>query len=307
MQNILVGTRGSDLALWQANHVAESLRNLHPEVRIEVVPVKTEGDRRLDVTLSQIGGKGLFIKELERSLHEEKVDIAVHSMKDVTVHLDPELCIDVILDRGNPYDALVSNRYGSIDQLPANATIGTCSVRRKSQLQGIRPDLQFLTLRGNVTTRLNRLDAGEFDAIILAVSGLKRLGLEYRVAQILDGTDHVPSPGQGALGIECRRSDIRIQELIAPLNHEYSSIAVQAERLTNRELGGSCVAPIGIHASADNERIRLSAFVGSVDGSTRIQSSIEGATDDAKAVAHTLAGDLDRQGAQEILNAWKTD
>ncbi len=295
------------MALWQANHVAQRLRNLYSEVKVEVVPIKTEGDRRLDVTLSQIGGKGLFIKELERSLHEERVDIAVHSMKDVTVNLDPEFCIDVILDRGNPYDALVSNRYGSIDQLPPNATIGTCSLRRKSQLQALRPDLQFVTLRGNVTTRVKRLDTGDFDAIILAVSGLKRLGRENRITQVLDGKDHIPSPGQGALGIECRRRDTRILELISPLNHEQSCIAVHAERLTNRELGGSCVAPIGIHAAADSERMKMSAFIGSVDGGRRIQSSIEGATDDSTTIAQTLAGDLDRQGAQEILNAWETD
>lgn len=307
MQKIRIGTRGSELALWQANHVADRLRTLHSEVEVEVIPIKTEGDRRLDVTLSQIGGKGLFIKELECSLHEEKVDIAVHSMKDVTVNLDPEFCIDVILDRGNPYDALVSNRYGSIDRLPPNATIGTCSLRRKSQLQALRPDLKFVTLRGNVTTRVKRLDIGDFDAIILAVSGLERLGRENRITQVLEGKHHIPSPGQGALGIECRSRDERILELIMPLNHRQSSIAVHAERLTNRELGGSCVAPIGIHATVNHERMEMSASIGSVDGNGRIRSSVEGAVDDSAAIAHTLANDLNRQGAQEVLNAWETD
>ena len=307
MQKIRIGTRGSELALWQANHVAELLGKHNSEVQVEIVPIKTEGDRRIDVKLSQFGGKGLFIKELERSLHDDQVDIAVHSMKDVTVKLDPEFCIKVILDRGNPYDALVSNRYGSIDQLPPNATIGTCSLRRKSQLQSLRPDLRFVTLRGNVPTRLKRLDAGEFDAIVLAVSGLNRLGRANRITQVLEGKDHIPSPGQGALGIECRSRDARIQELIAPLNHEQSSIAVHAERLTNRQLGGSCVAPIGIHASVNNGRMEMSASIGSVDGSGRIRSSIEGSTEDSTTIAHAVAGELDRQGAREILNAWESD
>ncbi len=294
------------MALWQANHVADLLGKFHSEVQVEVIPIKTLGDRRLDVPLSQIGGKGLFIKELERSLREEQVDIAVHSMKDVTVKLDPEFCIEVILERGSPYDALVSNRYESVDQLPPNATIGTCSLRRKSQLQGLRPDLQFVTLRGNVTTRVKRLDAGDFDAIVLAVSGLTRLGQENRITQVLEGKDHIPSPGQGALGIECRSRDKQIQELIAPLNHEKSSIAVHTERLTNRELGGSCVAPIGIHARVDDERMEMSAFIGRVDGSRRIRSSIEGATGDSTTIAQALADDLGRQGAREILDAWET-
>ena len=307
MQVIRIGTRGSELALWQANHVAGLLNECHPDVRTEIVPIKTEADRRLDVSLSEVGGKGLFIKELEHSLLENHIDIAVHSMKDVTVNLPPEFRIDVILDRGNPYDALVSNRYVSIDELPADSVIGTCSLRRKTQLQNVRPDLRFEILRGNVTTRLARLDNDEFDAIVLAVSGLMRLGRENRITQELAGINHIPSPGQGALGIECRSDDFRVQELIAPLNHEPSRIAVHAERLANRELGGSCVAPVGIHALISNEQMKISGSIGSLNGSGTLRSSTEGTTAESVRIAQVLADNLNKQGAQEILNAWESE
>ena len=289
--------------MWQANHVAGLLQTLHPQVSIEVVPITTEGDRRLDVSLSQLGGKGLFIKELERCLLEDSIDIAVHSMKDVTVNLDSEFCIDVILERANPYDALVSNQFDSLESLPAKAVIGTCSLRRQSQLKSLRPDLQFVTLRGNVPTRLKRLDSGEFDAIILAVSGLTRLGREDRITQILNGEHHIPSPGQGAMGIESRSQDTRVQELIAPLNHESTSIAVKAERLTNRALGGSCVVPVGIHATVGEDRMEMGAFIGSLDGSETVQSSIEGGKSESEEVAKAFAEDLEQRGARKILDA----
>ena len=303
MKEFRIGTRGSELAMWQASHVAGLLQNLHPQVRIEVVPITTEGDRRLDVSLSQLGGKGLFIKELERCLLEDRIDIAVHSMKDVTVNLDPEFCIDVILERANPYDALVSNHFDSLDSLPENAVIGTCSLRRQSQLKSLRPDLQFVTLRGNVPTRLKRLDSGEFDAIVLAVSGLTRLGREGRITQILNGEHHIPSPGQGAMGIECRSRDSQVQEFISPLNHETTSIAVNAERLTNRALGGSCVVPVGIHTTVGGERMKMGAFIGSLDGSECIRSTIQGKISESEKLAKTLADDLEQRGARKILDA----
>lgn len=307
MQEIRIGTRGSELAMWQANHVAGLLNESHCDVRTEIIPIKTEADRRLDVSLSEVGGKGLFIKELERSLLDDKIDIAVHSMKDVTVNLHPEFCIDVILHRANPYDALVSNRHVSIEALPSESVIGTCSLRRKSQLSSVRPDLRFVMLRGNVTTRLSRLDSDEFDAIILAVSGLMRLGRENRVTQELAGMNHIPSPGQGALGIECRSDDCRVRELIAPLNHEPSRIAVHAERLTNRELGGSCVAPVGIHALVSNGQMEISASVGSLNGRGSLTSSKTGTTADFVRTAQSLADNLNQQGAREILNAWESE
>ncbi len=302
MQVIRIGTRGSDLAMWQAEHVASHLCNISGR-QIEVGPIKTEGDRRVDVPLSEIGGKGLFIKELEHALVQKDIDIAVHSMKDVTVNLDSRFCIPVILKRENPYDALISSRYQSLADLPLNAVVGTSSLRRKSQLLTLRPDLDIQMLRGNVPTRLGRLDEGRYDAIVLAVSGLKRLGMDHRITQVLRGKNHIPSPGQGALGIECRSGDKETRELIAPLNHAHSSIAVQAERLVNRALGGSCLTPIGIHASISGDSIRMSAWIGSVDGRQTIRADTKGRMAEFERVAQSLAKMLEDQGAQEILDA----
>ena len=301
MQVIRIGTRGSDLAMWQAEHVASHLCNISGR-QIEVGPIKTEGDRRVDVPLSEIGGKGLFIKELEHALVQKDIDIAVHSMKDVTVNLDSRFCIPVILKRENPYDALISSRYQSLADLPLNAVVGTSSLRRKSQLLTLRPDLDIQMVRGNVPTRLRRLDEGRYDAIVLAVSGLKRLGMDHRITQVLRGKNHIPSPGQGALGIECRSGDEETRKLIAPLNHAHSSIAVQAERLVNRALGGSCVTPIGIHASISDDSIRMSAWIGSIDGRQTIRADTKGPVAEFEQVAQSLAKMLEDQGAQEILD-----
>ena len=302
MKPVRIGTRRSQLAKWQANYVADLLLEHFPEVEIEIVPIETEGDRRLDVVLSELGGKGLFIKELERELSDDRIDIAVHSMKDVTVHLAEEYCIPAILERGNPYDAFVSNEYASIDELPQNAVVGTSSLRRQSQLLRIRSDLTIQTLRGNVPTRLGRLGDGDFDAIILAVSGLQRLNLEHHVTQQLSGSHHVPSPGQGAVGVECRSSDTMVQELIASLNHELSYVAVSAERTVNLELGGNCHVPIGIHATIENGRIFMSASVSTPDGQNNVCAQLEGSVGDWKVVALNLAEILRFRGAEEILD-----
>ena len=303
MQEIRIGTRGSQLALWQADHVAGLLSESDSGLKVEIVPIKTEGDRRQDVSLSEIGGKGLFIKELEYALLERKIDIAVHSMKDVTVHMEPEFCIPVILNRANPFDALVSVKYDSLQELPESAIIGTCSLRRQSQLLSIRPDLQIISLRGNVPTRLNRLDSGKFDAIVLAVSGLQRLGLEHRITQILSSDAHLPSPGQGALGIQCRTEDTDTQELIGSLNDQDSHTAVSAERVANSSLGGSCYVPVGIYATIQSDRINICGFVGSPDGSRTVHDSNSGTRSNSERLACDLATALKNQGAQEILDA----
>ncbi len=304
MPVIRIGTRSSELALWQARHVESLLVHSHPSLQVEIVPIKTEGDRRLDVTLSELGGKGLFIKELEQALLDDRIDLAVHSMKDVTVDLDAKFSIPVILRRANPFDAFVSNNYPSLYALPADATIGTCSLRRKCQFLQINPELQFVVLRGNVPTRLNKLDEGQFDATILAVSGLERLGLKQRITEVLVDPPHIPSPGQGALGIECRSDDSVSHDLVAPLNHLNSNLAVTAERFANRELGGSCHVPIGIHARIDGTVVHMVAALGTPDGSRFLQTEATGEVNNFLNVAQTIASSLFEQGAKDILDAF---
>ena len=299
-----IGTRGSDLALWQARNVASLLEQHHPSLRVEIVPIKTEGDRRLDVTLSELGGKGLFIKELEQALIDDRIDLAVHSMKDVTVNLESGFSIPVILKRANPFDAFVSNHYQSVSALPPNATIGTCSLRRQCQLLQTNSELNFVVLRGNVPTRLKKLDQGQFDATILAVSGLRRLGLDQRVTEVLSESPHIPSPGQGALGVECRSDDDFSQKLVAPLNHLRSFWSVRAERLANRELGGNCHVPLGILATIDHKHLHMAAALGTPDGSQFLVTQQTGEVSNYQDVARSIAKSLRDQGAQEILDAF---
>lgn len=301
MPVVRIGTRGSQLALWQANHVATLIAKHLTNVTTEIVPVKTEADRRQDILLSELGGKGLFIKELEVALLDNRIDIAVHSMKDVTVELDDEFCIASILERENPFDALVSTRYPSLNELPEGALIGTCSLRRQSQLLLARPDLKIVPVRGNVTTRLQRLDAGEFDAIILAVSGLLRLGLGDRITEVLQQSPHIPSPGQGALGIECRRRDSNLIGDLQLLDDCSSSAAVHAERAVNAGLGGSCHIPIGILAKCRSQTYDLTTYVGSVDGKRTLMESATGKLDELMDGALALIERLNQRGAQEIL------
>ena len=298
---IRIGTRGSELALWQSKHIASQLVSICPNLEIEIVSIKTEGDKRLDVPLSEVGGKGLFIKELENALIDNRIDIAVHSMKDVTVYLADDFCVPVILERGDPYDAFVSNKYASLSELPKGAVVGTCSLRRQSQLLNTRPDLEIKSLRGNVNTRLKHLDDGEFDGIILAGAGLKRLGLGGRITETLNYGKHIPSPGQGALGIECRSDDSTALAAIMPLNHEKTNITVNAERAVNAELGGSCYVPIGVHAHAYDKRLEIQAYIGSVDGQKIVESQVAATLDEYANLPADLARVLKKNGAMEIL------
>ena len=301
MNRIRIGTRGSVLALWQANYVAMRLHETYPDLVVETVPIKTEGDRRQDVPLVQIGGKGLFVKELESALLDDRIDIAVHSMKDVTVNMPEDFCIPVILEREDPRDALVSNHYQSIEDLPQNATVGTCSPRRRSQLLSMRPDIQVKELRGNVPTRLKKLDDGQFDAVILAIAGLNRLGLQERITQRLNPEIFVPSPGQGAMGIECRANDSEMLELLEPLNHLTTFSCVSAERQVNRRLGGSCHSPMGVFACNSNNELKIRAWVGNLDGSDWILKHSGETADKENLAVDELVEKLSNAGALEIL------
>jgi len=303
MPVIRIGTRSSQLALWQANHVAELLKKTLPQVSTQIVPLKTEADRRQDILLSELGGKGLFIKELEAALLDARIDIAVPSMKDVTVDLADQFCIASILSRGNPCDALVSVKYPSLAELPPGAVIVTCSLRRQSQCLLARSDLTIVPVRGNVTTRLERLDSGEFGAIILAVSGLLRLGLAERITEVLDRAPHIPSPGQGALGIECRSSDTSLIDDLQCLNDLDASAAVHAERAVNAGLGGSCHVPIGILVNCEADNYDLTAFVGSADAKDTLLESSSGKMDELMQGATAMIEQLNRCGAQRILQA----
>lgn len=301
MHHIRIATRKSQLALWQAEHVADRLRALYPNREVTLVPITTEGDRILNQPLAKIGGKGLFIKELEVAMLEDKADIAVHSMKDVGVHFPPEFTLSTILEREDPFDAFVSNHYQRFQDLPQGAKIGTCSLRRRMNLAYYRPDLQLIDLRGNVQTRLAKLDNGDYDAIILACAGLKRLGLQTRIAQKLGADISLPAIGQGAIGIECRKNDSAISELLAPLNHEATAICVRAERVINERLEGSCQVPIAAYATLTNDHITLQTRIGTPDGRSIITAEDSAPIAQAQALAHRLADKLIEQGALDIL------
>lgn len=300
-QLVRIATRKSPLAVWQAEHVAAALKANHPGLEVELVRMTTRGDKILDTPLAKIGGKALFVKELEEGLYDGRADLAVHSMKDVPAELPPGLHLPVILEREDPRDAFVSNHYAHVDDLPEGAHIGTASLRRQCQLLARRPDLRITTLRGNVQTRLRKLDAGEFDAILLAASGLKRLGLEARIRYELPPEESLPAVGQGALGIECREGDTRIESLIAPLNHPESRTRVLAERAMNACLQGSCQVPIGSYAELSGDRLQLRGLVGSLDGRNVIRGEVSGPADDAEALGRQLGEDLLARGGREIL------
>jgi hydroxymethylbilane synthase len=291
------------LALWQARHVAERLEQAFPDVRTELVGMTTRGDKLLDSPLSKVGGKGLFVKELEQGMLEGQADIAVHSMKDVPVEFPDGLCLGAILQRENPFDAFVSNRYASWRDLPHGACIGTSSLRRQCQISAHRPDCRILTLRGNVNTRLGKLDAGEYDAILLAVAGLKRLGFEQRIAEVLPAEVSLPAMGQGAIGIECRSGDAEIQRLLAVLHHDDTAVCVSAERALNAGLQGGCQVPIAGFAELQGEGLRLRALVGSPDGAIQVRGEVSGPRAEAEALGQELADDLLFRGADKILQA----
>lgn len=298
-----IATRESPLALWQANYVKSALERAHPDLEVLLVPMTTRGDQILNSPLSKIGGKGLFIKELEVALLEDRADIAVHSMKDVPMEFPEGLGLVTICEREDFRDAFVSNRYDSLDDLPQGAVIGSSSLRRQCQLRAHRPDLVIEDLRGNVGTRLSKLDAGDYDAIILASAGLIRLGLPERIKQFLDPELSLPAGGQGAVGIECRLDDAATRALLAPLHHAPTATCVRAERAMNARLQGGCQVPIAALARLDGEQLHLSGLVGTVDGSRILRSRISGAAHMAEELGETLAEDLLRQGASAILEA----
>ncbi len=299
---IRIATRKSPLALWQANHVADRLRALHPGLHTELLLLTTQGDRILDAPLAKVGGKGLFVKELEQAMLEGRADIAVHSMKDVPMELPHGLVLPVICEREDPRDAFVSNRYNAIAELPQGAVVGTSSLRRAAQLRARRPDLVIRDCRGNVQTRLGKLDAGEYDAIILASAGLKRLGMASRIAALLPVADSLPACGQGAVGVECRQHDLLTNQLIAALNHEPTALRVRAERALNRHLQGGCQVPIAGYAElVDDSTLHLSALVAGVDGRTVLRATQRGDTADPERLGISVAENLLAQGAERIL------
>ena len=302
LDNVLrIATRQSPLALWQAHYVKQRLEACHTGLRVELVPMVTRGDVILDTPLAKVGGKGLFVKELELALLENRADIAVHSMKDVPVEFPEGLGLVTICEREDPRDAFVSNRYDSLDALPAGSVVGTSSLRRQCQLAERRPDLVIRSLRGNVGTRLGKLDNGDYDAIILAVAGLKRLGLEERIRVALPPELSLPSVGQGAVGIECRLDDVRTQALLAPLNHDDTAVRVKAERAMNTRLEGGCQVPIGSYAELTDGELWLRALVGAPDGSQMVRGERRGKPQDAEALGVSLAEELLNNGAREIL------
>ena len=296
-----IATRKSPLALWQAHYVSDLLKKHHPELTIELVTMTTQGDKILDTPLAKVGGKGLFVKELETGMLEGRADIAVHSMKDVPVEFPAGLHLAVICEREDPRDAFVSNNFESLEDLPQGARLGTSSLRRQSQISALRPDLNIVDLRGNVNTRLKKLDDGEYDAIILAAAGLKRLKFDDRITQSL-GTDIcLPAIGQGAVGIECRIDDARIMELIAPLNDNKTQIRVLAERAMNARLQGGCQVPIAGYAEYERGLVLLRGLVGQVDGKQIIRGEIAGPPENAEELGMVLAEDLLSRGADKIL------
>lgn len=301
-RTLRIATRNSALALWQAEFIKAELERLHSHVEVELLGIKTQGDKILDVPLAKIGGKGLFVKELEEAMLDGRADLAVHSMKDVPMTFPDGLGLVAICEREDPTDAFISNDFATVDDLPQGAVVGTASMRRESQLRAHRPDLDIRTLRGNVNTRLAKLDAGEYQAIILASSGLKRLGFHDRIRYTLPDTLSLPAVGQGALGIECRLDDAELIALLEPLNHRDSADRVRAERALNRRLEGGCQVPIAAYALLeDNDHLWLRGLVGSVDGKTILRAEGRCHRDDGERLGRELAEDLLAMGADRIL------
>lgn len=296
-----IATRESPLALWQAYHVKALLEQAHPGLAVELVPMTTQGDQLLDRSLATVGGKGLFVKELEAAMLEGRADLAVHSMKDVPAQLPDGLILTAFLPGEDPRDAFVSNRYDGLDALPQGAVVGTASLRRQAQLRALRPDLQIRELRGNVGTRLRRLDEGLFDAILLARAGLVRLKLDERIRESFDVERFVPACAQGVIGIECRADDAQTINYLAPLHDTQAAIRLAAERGLNARLGGACTVPVAGHAVINGDRLRLTGLVAAPDGSVVVRDVIEGPVAEAAALGETLALRLLDAGARPIL------
>jgi hydroxymethylbilane synthase len=304
-QKLRIATRKSPLAMWQAEYVKHQLLLHHPDLQVELIAMSTRGDKLLDAPLAKVGGKGLFVKELEVAMLEGRADIAVHSMKDVPMEFPEGLALSVICEREDPTDAFVSNQYSELSQLPENAVVGSSSLRRQSQIRAKYPHLTIKDLRGNVNTRLNKLDHGDYDALILASAGLIRLGMADRIASRLDTNLCLPAGGQGAVGIECRVNDSNILALLEPLNHPQTACCVIAERAVNRRLQGGCQVPIACFAelNSDAQTLNLRGLVGSIDGKTLLEASINGPASDAQTLGERLADKLLAMGAGDILSA----
>lgn len=300
-KTLRIATRKSPLALCQAEHIKQELLKYHPHLSIELCGITTEGDIHLDTPLAEIGGKGLFVKELDQALLNHEADIAVHSVKDLPAMMPNGLTLTTICQRGDPRDAFISNNYGELIELPISAKVGTSSLRRHCQIKKLRPDLKVVNLRGNVHTRLKKLDEGEFDAIILAAAGMHRLNFSERISSYFPTDVILPAVGQGALGIETRLTDIDTQALLAPLDDASTRLCVLAERAFNRSLNGGCQVPIAGHATLYIDQLSLRGLVSSVDGVRRISGYMEGAAHDAEAIGESLAEELLKQGAGLIL------
>lgn len=300
-KTLRIATRQSPLALWQAEFVKDRLQHYHPGLKVELITMKTRGDVILDTPLAKVGGKGLFVKELEIAMLEQRADIAVHSMKDVPVDFPEGLGLAVICEREDPRDAFVSNHYNSIDKLPQGARVGTCSLRRQSQIRERRPDLRIFDLRGNVNSRLQKLDDGQFDAIILACAGLKRLGFESRIRAAMAPEESLPAVGQGAVGIECRLDDAETLRLLQPLAHADTTSRVLAERGMNNRLEGGCQVPIAGYAELQGDQLWLRGLVGEPDGSRLVRAEIRGPRQQAEQLGRQLGEQLLNAGAGDIL------
>lgn len=301
MRIIRLATRESALALWQTRHVATLLQTAHPQLRVELVPMTTRGDQLLDVSLSKIGGKGLFLKELEVAMQEGRADAAVHSLKDVPMQLDAEFELAAVLKRDNPFDAFISKHYASLDDLPIGAVVGTSSQRRQVQLKQLRPDIQIKDLRGNINTRLAKCANGDFDAIILACAGLERLGLHEQIRQQLKPDRWWPAVAQGAIAVESLSAHPEISALFAALNDKPTELRVRAERAMNKELHGSCQVPVAAYAEIDGEYMRLTGWVGNADSFRSISASAFGVAHEPEGLGRVVAEKLFARGAAELL------
>lgn len=302
-EKLVIASRESALAMWQARHIQSRLQALYPQTQVEILGMTTTGDQILDSPLAKIGGKGLFVKELEQALADGRADLAVHSMKDVPMHLPEGFAMAAIGEREDPRDAFVSNDYPNLAALPAGSVVGTSSLRRQSQLQSRFPHLQIESLRGNLQTRLRKLDEGQYAAIILAAAGLKRLGLEARIADLIDTEDSIPAVGQGALGIEINATRTDLIAVLAPLNHAETASCVEAERGMSRALAGSCTVPLGAYAERQGDEIHIKGFVASVDGREMLRETLVGSALDPEALGQQLAQKLVARGADCLLAA----
>lgn len=300
---IVIGSRGSKLALWQSEHIAARLRALHAGLNVEIRRITTRGDKILDVPLAKIGGKGLFTKELENAMLDGTIDLAVHSLKDMPTQLPEGLVLAAVTEREEPYDALVSPRFKTLAALPQGAIVGTSSLRRQAQLLAVRPDLQIRSLRGNVDTRLSKVEDGTFDAIILAAAGLKRLGFGDKITQILPSAVSLPAVGQGALAIESRADDPFTQALLQGLDHEETRLAVTAERAFLRTVEGGCQVPVGVHATFSGDELHIEALIASLDGQTVLRDAVTGASGQADALGRQLAERMLAVGGRELMQS----